>query len=267
MFKNYLKVAFRNLWKNKGFSFINIAGLAIGMASAILILLWMQNEVSYDDFHEKKDRIYEGWNRAVFSGELHCWNTTPKVLASALQRDLPEVEHAVRVSWNRNLLFSIGDKRLMVEVNAVDSVFLQVFTFPMVQGNPAMALMDPHSIVLTQSLVKTLFGSADPMGKIIRIDNKENYKVTGVVKDPPGNSRFNFKYLLPWAYVRADGDDDIWWGNNSTRTYVLLKPNASLASAQSKVKVIKQRYDSSEKHWEMFLYPMDRWHLYSSFKG
>jgi len=124
MLKNCLKVAFRNLWKNKGFSFINITGLAVGMASAILILLWIQNEVSYDQFHEKKDRIYEAWNRAEFSGKLNCWNTTPKVLASALQRDLPEIEHTTRVNWPSHFLFSIGDKRLTVEGNIVDSVFL-----------------------------------------------------------------------------------------------------------------------------------------------
>jgi ABC-type antimicrobial peptide transport system permease subunit len=267
MFRNYLKVAFRNLWKNKGFSSINIIGLAVGMASAILILLWIQNEVSYDNFHEKRDRIYEGWNRAVFSGELHCWNTTPKVLASALQRDLPEVEHAVRVAWSNNLLFSVGDKRLMVQGNAVDSIFLQVFTFPLLQGNAATCLMDGHSIVLTQSLAKSLFGAADAMGKVIRIDNKDNYTVTGVLKDLPNNTRFDFKYLLPWSYVRREGDDDNYWGNNSTRTYVLLKPNATLASVAPKVKIMKQRYDSTESKWEMFLYPMDRWRLYSNFKG
>ena len=97
MFRNYFKVAFRNLWRNKGFYFINISGLAVGMASAILILLWIQNEVSYDQFHAKKDRIYEAWNRASFSGTLNSWNTTPKILARTLERDLPEVEQAVRV--------------------------------------------------------------------------------------------------------------------------------------------------------------------------
>src|ERR1700761_4287204 len=135
MFKNYLKVAFRNLWKNKGFSGINIVGLAIGMASAILILLWIQNEVTYDSFHEKKDRIYEVWNRATFSGALHSWNSTPKVLAGALQRDVPEVEHATRVNWTSNYLFSVGDKRIMVKGNIVDSDFLQVFTYPLIRGN------------------------------------------------------------------------------------------------------------------------------------
>ncbi len=267
MLKNYLKVAFRNLWRNKGFSFINITGLAIGMASAILILLWIQDEVSYDDFHEKGDRIYEAWNRAVFSGELHCWNTTPMVLAAALQRDLPEVEHALRVAWSSRRLFSIGDKRIMVTGNAVDSIFLQVFSFPMLEGDQVTALNDGHSIVLTRSLAATLFGKEEAMGKIIRIDDRENFTVTGIVKDPPGNTRFDFQYLLPWAQVRRDGNEDRTWGNNSTRTYVLLKPNATLASVAPKVKVIKQRYDSTEAHWEMFLYPMNRWRLHSDFKG
>ena len=267
MFKNYLKVAFRNLWKNKGFSFINIIGLAVGMASAILILLWIQNEVSYDGFHAKKDRIYEAWNRAEFSGALHCWNTTPKVLASAMQRDLPEVEHAARVNWPSRVLFTVGEKKLMEQGNAVDSIFLQIFSFPMLQGNPMTALNDPHSIILTRSFARTLFGSEDVMGKVVRINNKNNYTVTGILKDLPNNTRFNFKYLLPWAFIRENGNDESNWGNNSTRTYVLLKPNATLASIAPKMKIMKQRYDSSEKRWEMFIYPISRWRLYSNFKG
>ena len=115
MIRNYLKIAFRNLKRNKGFSFINILGLAIGMASAMLILLWIQHEMSYDRFHENKDRIYEAWNRSVFSGKLQCWNTTPKVLASAIQRDIPEVETTTRVNWATDRLFKVGDKSLMGE--------------------------------------------------------------------------------------------------------------------------------------------------------
>jgi len=267
MLKNYLKVAFRNLWRNKGFSFINIAGLAVGMASAILILLWMDNEISYDDFHDRRDRIYEVWNRATFSGALHCWSTTPKVLAAAMQRDLPEVEHSVRVDWAGDHLFSVGEKRIMVHGNAVDSDFLQVFTFPMVEGDMRTALNDGHSIVLTRELAKSLFGDKNAMGQVIRIDNKDNYQVTGILKDLPTNTRFDFKYLVPWTFVRRRGNDDPYWGNNSTRTYVLLKPNATPASINRQLLNYKLRYDSSEKHWEMFLYPMSRWRLYSRFEG
>src|SRR6185436_16716510 len=106
MIRNFFKVAYRNLLRNKGFSFINISGLAVGMASAILILLWIQNEISYDQFHANKDRIYEAWNKATFSGKLQCWNTTPKILARTLEHDMPEVERAVRVNWPTPNLFS-----------------------------------------------------------------------------------------------------------------------------------------------------------------
>lgn len=267
MIKNFFKIAFRNLSRSKGFSFINISGLAVGMASAMLILLWIQNEVSYDQFHEKKDRIYEAWNRAEFSGELQCWNTTPKVLARTLERDLPEVEQAVRVDWMQSHLFSIGEKRLTVEGNIVDSNFLQVFSFPLLKGNINTVLKDMHSVVLTEKLAEKIFDNEDPMGKVIKIDNKENFTVTGILKDLPTNTRFTFEYLLPWSYKRFLGDDDEYWGNNSTRTYVLLKPNASEASANAKMKVLKPRYEKDEPKWEMFIYPMSKWRLYSSFEN
>ncbi|MGN6293165.1 MAG: ABC transporter permease [Chitinophagaceae bacterium] len=265
MLKNFFKVAWRNMLRSKGFTLINITGLIVGMASAILILLWIQNEVSYDQFHEKKDRIYEAWNRASFSGELNCWNTTPKVLARTLEKDLPEVEAAVRVDWGSNFLFSIGDKRITVQGSMVDSNFLQVFSFPLLKGDPAQVLKDMHSIVLTEKLAKKLYGNEDPMGKVIKIDNKENFTVTGILKDLPNNTRFSFEYLMPWSYLRFTGEDDQYWGNNSTRTYVLLKPHASLASVNAKLKVFKPKYDPEDPKWEMFVYPLSRWHLYSNF--
>ena len=265
MLKNFFKISYRNLLRNKGFSFINISGLAVGMASAILILLWIQNEVSYDQFHANKDRIYEAWNKATFSGKLQCWNTTPKILARTLEHDMPEVERAVRVNWPTPNLFSIGEKRLTPTGNIVDSGFLQMFSFPLLKGNPATALNDLHSIVLTEKLAKTLFGNDDPMGKVIKLDNKENFTVTGVLKDLPNNTRFSFDYLLSWSYLRKTGGDDSSWGNNSTRTYVMLKPNATLASVAPKVKVLKRKYSNEDPTWEMFLYPISKWRLYSSF--
>ncbi|MBN8701153.1 MAG: ABC transporter permease [Chitinophagales bacterium] len=266
MLTNFFKVAWRNLLRNKGFSFINIAGLAIGMAAAILITLWIQHEMSYDQFHAKKDRIYEAWNKAHFSGKLQCWNTTPKILARTLEKDVPEVERAVRVYWPRNILFSLGEKRLTAAGNQVDTGFLQMFSFPMLKGNPQTALNDGYSIVLTEKLAKNLFGDEDPMGKILKLDNKDNFTVTGILKDLPNNSRFGFEFLTNWELVKRQGEDDSSWGNNSTRTYVLLKENASMASANDKIKGIKVRYSKDEDpNWEMFIYPSSRWRLYSSF--
>ncbi|HNF02393.1 MAG TPA: ABC transporter permease [Ferruginibacter sp.] len=266
MLTNFFKVAWRNLLRNKGFSFINIAGLAIGMAAAILITLWIQHEMSYDQFHVKKDRIYEAWNKAHFSGKLQCWNTTPKILARTLEKDVPEVERAVRVYWPRNILFSLGEKRLTAAGNQVDTGFLQMFSFPMLKGNPQTALNDGYSIVLTEKLAKNLFGDEDPMGKILKLDNKDNFTVTGILKDLPNNSRFGFEFLTNWELVKRQGEDDSSWGNNSTRTYVLLKENASMASANDKIKGIKVRYSKDEDpNWEMFIYPSSRWRLYSNF--
>jgi ABC-type antimicrobial peptide transport system permease subunit len=264
MIRNYLKIAFRNLKRNKGFSFINILGLSIGMASAILIMLWIQHELSFDQFHEKKDRIYMAYNRAEFSGKLQCWNTTPKIMASAIQRDNPEVEHTTRVNWPSSYLFTVGEKKLTVTGNIVDSTFLDIFSFPMLRGNPKTALLSPNTILLTQKLADKLFPGEDAMGKMIRVENKNNLTVTGILKDPPDNSRFNFEYLIPWSYLRSAGGDDEYWGNNSTSTFVLLKQNASLASIAPKIRDMRKKYDPEEKG-EFFLYPISRLRLYGKF--
>jgi len=267
MLKNFVKIAIRNLLRSKGFSVINILGLAVGMASAILILLWIQNEMSYDQFHEKKDRIVEVWNKATFDGNLNCWNTTPKVLARTLERDFPEVEQSVRVDWNNDHLFSVGEKRITLKGSPVDSNFFQVFSFRLLKGQTNTVLNDQHNIVLTESTARKLFGDEEPMGKIIKLDNSDNFTVTGIVKDLPNNTRFNFEYLLPWSYVRFKGNDDNNWGNNSTRTYALLKPGINLEGLQKKLKTLKQKYQPEETKWEMFVYPITKWRLYSSFKN
>jgi ABC-type antimicrobial peptide transport system permease subunit len=267
MIKNFFKVAYRNLLHNKGISVINITGLAIGMASAILILLWIQNEVSYDKFHRNKDRIYEVWNRVPYEGTLSCWNTVSAPLARALEKDLPEVERTVRVGNRNTLLLSVGDKKIMKSGRIVDTGFLEMFTFPMLKGDPSTALNDMHSVVLTEQTARSLFGNADALGKTIRIENKENFTVTGILQDPPDNTRFDFEYLLPWSYKKYGEGQDLGWNDNSTATYVMLKPNTNYAAAAFKIKGLKQKYSDEAKHlkWELFLYPLSRWRLYSSF--
>lgn len=267
MFRNYLKIAFRNLARNKAFSGINIIGLAIGMAAAMLIMLWIQHEYSYDSFHEHRDRIYEAWNRGSFNGKVQSWNTTPKVLASALQADNPEVEKVSRVNWSTERLFKVGEKSMTASGNVVDSTFLQVFSFPLVKGNPETALLDPAGILVTETFARKLFGDEDPMGKTITMDVKVPVVVKGVIKDIPKNSIFEFEYLMPWARLRADGNDDSYWGNNSTETYVLLKKNTSLDAVQARIKDFRKKYDKDEPKGGFFLYPMSRWRLYSRFEN
>jgi len=267
MIVNFFKIAWRNLLRKKSFSFINISGLAIGMAAAVLILLWIQNEISYDKFHDNKDRLYQVWNRYTIDGTIGCWNNTPKPMALAISQDYPEIEKTARVNFFPPVKITSGDKQFYGRGRIVDSSFLEMFTFPVIKGNAVTALNDITSIVLTERLAKSIFGDDDPIGKILKLDNTDNFKVSAVVKTPPANSQFEFEFLLPWAYMRMKGWDDAHWSNNSIATYVLLKKSSSLTSIEPKIKTLRKKYDKEDPKIETFLYPMSRWHLYGSFEN
>ena len=261
MFRNYLKTALRNLLRQKAFSIINISGLAVGMASAILILLWIQNEVSHDRFHEKGDRIYTLNNRDRFNGELWAWNSTPKMLGPTVKADYPDVEEVVRTS-GASFLFTHNETRLNASGTFTDPGFFNMFSFPFIKGSAATALDGTYNIVLTEKLAKKLFGSDDAMGKVVRIDSTDQFTVTGVMKDLPDNTIFKFEYLLPWRYMDKIGWSDSSWGNNSVQTYVLMKPNVSQAAFDEKIKNITIDHTSGEgkSTTQVFTYPFrDAW--------
>lgn len=265
MIKNYFKIAFRNLWKNKTFSFINIAGLMVGMASAILIFLWIQNEMSHDRFHENLDRIYSLNNRDTFNGELWAWNNTPKILAPTLKDEFPDIEESVRVT-NASFLFTVGNNHLSVQGNFVDPSFLKVFSFPLIEGNDSIALNAVNHLVVTEKFAKRLFGNEDAMGKVVRIDSTDNFTITGVLKDLPNNTQFNFDYLLPWSYLKKLGWNDEWWGNNSVKSYVMLKPGVKQSVFDEKIKnvTINHTKDSEDPSTtQVFTQPLKDLWLYS----
>ena len=269
MLKNFFKIAFRNGLRNKGFSVINILGLAIGMASAILILLWIQNEVSMDRFHAKIDRISIASNRDKFNGEVWAWSQTPKILGPTLKLEYPnDVEKVARMT-EAGFLFTIGDKRLNATGEFTDPDFFSVFSFPLLKGNVATALNSIDNIIVTETFAKKLFGTADAIGKTVRLDTADNFTVTGVLKDLPNNTTFKFDYLLPWSYMKKLGWDDEYWGNNSVQTYVLLKPGISEAAFNSKVKsiTINHTKDGEKSTTQVFMRPLkDAW-LYSKSEG
>ena len=267
MIRNYFTIAWRNLLRKKGFSFINIAGLAIGMAAAVLIFLWIHNEVSYDNFHEKKDRLYQVWNRYTTDGETNCWSRTPMPMAAAISQDYPEVELTTRLNFLPPVKIAFGEKQFYGSGRIVDSTFLDMFTFPVVKGNSSTALHDVSSIVLTEALAKTIFGDDDPIGQTLKLDNIDLFKVSAVVKAPPDNSQFEFQFLIPWSYLRAKDRENSYWPNNSIDTYVLLKESSSFSSVASKIKSLRKKYDKDDPDMETFLYPMSRWRLYSSFEN
>ena len=267
MIRNYFLIAWRNLIRKKSFSVINIAGLAVGMAATILISLWIQHELTFDRFYQNQERIYQAWNRYDNDGNLNSWPNTPKPMAVAIKADYPEVEAAVRVEFVPPILITSGDTKLSARGNIVDSNFLQVFSFQLLKGNPAAVLNDAYSILLTERLAKRLFGERDPMGKVIRVDNRDNFTITGILKDQPVNTRLEFEYLIPWSYSKLKGWDNSNWGNNSISTYVLLKANTSLASLQRKIKTLRRKYDNNDPKIQTFLYPFSRLHLYGKFEN
>ncbi len=239
MFYTILKLSLRNLMKNKLHSFINVLGLTVGIASAILIFLWIQSEVNHDRFHTKIDRIYLMNNRDKTGSGIFVWNNTPKPMGLAIKKDYPEVEDVVRINNSgANFLVSNGDRHFSIHGIFADTGFLNMFSFPLLQGSAGNALSSVKNIVLTQQLAKKLFGNEDAMGKTVKIDSVDYLTVTGVLKDLPNNTSFDFEYLLPWAYATKVGIDDNYWGNNSILTFVLLKPGVSPEVFNKKVRNI-----------------------------
>jgi putative ABC transport system permease protein len=265
MLKNYLKIAFRNLLRNKGFSAINIFGLAVGMGGAILILLWIQNEMSYDLFHKNKDYLYEAWNRSVSDGKLEASNTTPKILGPTLKQEYPEVAEVTR-TYSRWYVAAAGETKISSKAIIADPSFFSMFSFPMAQGDPATALNSVYSIVVTEMMAKKMFGSEGAIGKTIRINN-DNFTVTGILKDLPINTQFDFEYMLPWEFLKKSSQDDNSWENFSIHTYLQVKPNVSETTLNAKIKDIIKSHSNGQEDSEVFLHPISKWHLYSHFEN
>ena len=267
MVKNFFRLAIRNLLRNKAFSIINISGLAIGMASAIIILLWIQNELSYDRFHTNGDRLYEVWSNDMVNNTVRSLVNTPEIMAPGLKNDVPEIEQVSRVSWDQDDLLTVSDKGLKAKGNLVDSSFLSMFSFPLEKGNVKTALSDPYSIVLTERLAKKIFGNEDAMGKVIKVENDENFKVTGILKYLPNNTQFDFEYLMSYDYKSMKGYIDSGWTGISIRTFVLLKPNTSFNAANSKIKNVIVEHSGGRAKTTEFLYPVSKLRLYSNFEN
>jgi len=267
MIKNYFKTAWRNLIRGKSFSVINIAGLAIGMAGAILIFLWLQNEISFDRFHKNKNNLYEVYGLASnVDGKLTAINVTSQPLGPALKQNYPEVEEQSRAADVNSFLLTAGNRSFTgIRGSFVDPSFLTMFTFPMLEGNSTEQLKNGYSITITEELSEKLFGGEDAVGKTIKIDSADNFTVTGVLKDLPNNTRFNFEYLIPWEYLKKIGWNNDSWLSNNTPTYVLLRANTDVPLFNAKIKDITRRESGHHEVWTHFLFPLRQWHLYSDF--
>ena len=239
MFKNYMKVAIRNIVRFKGFSFINITGLAVGMACCILIFLWVEDEKSFDRFHEKGENLYIVATHIKYGNRTSTSSGTPPAIGPALKNEYPEIVNSARFcNGPHALYFAYEDKKFREEVEAVDPSFLRMFSFPLVLGNPETALDDPHSLVMSEEMATKYFGRDDPLGQTLRVNNTYDFTVTGVVRNAPHNSILQFDYLVPIAFL-----EELWsfpelldrWYDLSFTTFVELEDNVSPEVFSSKI--------------------------------
>src|SRR3984957_2751438 len=243
MFKNYLKTALRNLWKNKGFSAINIIGLAIGLATCLLIMIYVMDELSYDRYNEKADRIYRVDGEIKFGGNHFILAVAPAPAGPAILRDYPEVEKEVRFRANGGRLVKKGTQNIKEEsVIMADSTLFDVFTLPMIAGDPHTALIEPHSVVITEKMAKKYFDGTNVVGRTLMMNDSIPYKVTGVIKDLPVQSDFHFDFFLSLSESEEAKRGDDGWLSNNFNTYVLLREGTDPKKFEAKLGGLVTKY-------------------------
>lgn len=268
MFQNYFKTAIRNLIRNKVFSTINIVGLALGMTCSLLIFLWVQDERSYDNFHANSDQLYKviihDKNKdGSISGSM---DATPGILADALKKEIPEITYAATVGWENDQLFAVGNKVSREKGRAVGEDFFQMFSFPLSQGDTKTALSTKDKIVLSQNLAEKYFGKENPIGKIVRIDDKRDFIVSAIAKNVPENSSIRFDFVIQ---VKTLFEDNPWmiagWDHFGPATYVMLHKNVSAEKVNAKISSFLSMHDKKDDDKSMSFQLYKDNYLYSRF--
>ncbi len=260
-----LRLALRNILKNKGFAFINIAGLAVGLTASLFILLWIQDELSYEKYNLNAKNIYRVEEDQFYSGERYHVTVTPHPSGPVWKEKIPEIKEQTRMFRLPRILFRQNEKVLFESsVIAADSGLFKVFTFPLVLGDPETALNSPHSIVLTEKLASKYFGETNPIGKTLTLENKFTFTVSGVMKNIPKNSMFTFESVIPYSFLTEIGAIDNFWGNNSIYTFVLCEKGLNIEAVNKKLTdVVIENFPQATTKYVLF--PLPDIHLYSQF--
>ena len=268
MFQNYLKIAWRNLFRNKGFSLTNLLGLTIGITCTILIFLWVRDELTYNKFQSNYGSIYKIKANRDFNNQVFTDDNMVLPLAKTLKEKLPQIKNAVVTTHGGSHILNYGDAKLKKQGYTVSDHFFDLFSWKFIKGNAASALPNPYAIVLTQSTATALFGNADPMNKIIRVDNEYDAKVTGVVADVRGNSSLQFDFINSFnydnEYLKRNMSD---WQNSSWDVYIQPTPGTNMSLLEKSITELKYQHDPDDKKISTyFAFPMSKWRLYSDFK-
>ncbi|MBI3221088.1 MAG: ABC transporter permease [Bacteroidetes bacterium] len=267
MIKNYLIVTFRNLFRNKAFSVINVVGLAFGISCSLLTLLWVLDELSMDAFHANRERLYRVMeNQAYTDGKTLTTNSTPGPMAPVIKEKFPEIEFASRMTWGERKLFQEKKEGFFEEGRFVDQDFLQMFSFPLQSGDVNTALKDMHSIVISEKMATKFFGKEEAIGKVLVMDAGESFKVTGVLAPLPPTSSLKFDFLLPFSWYFEKNKQ--WldrWDNNNVRTFIQLKQNTDVTLFSSKLEREIDHHVDGDNNISLFIQKYKDAYLHSEF--
>ncbi len=272
MLKNYFKIAWRTFSRSKGYSLLNIVGLAIGMSVALIIGLWIYKEITFDRFLPGYQQAYLVRRNFDSNGDTLNFTSTSLKLADALRQQIPEIAAVAESDGFDMHGLWVGDKKLYLEGGQIGADFLKILQFPLLKGNAATVLKDTYSIVLTESTAKALFGDREPVGKMVRLDNQHDLRVTGILKDIPDNASLHFSFLIPFQYYeRTQG----WvrdargsgYGWNSFNIYASLKKDADFAIVSRKIRDIEktEKDNGNAMRSQVILQPLAHWHLFGNY--
>ena len=264
MFKNYFKSTLRSLSRNKGYSLLNFFGLAIGIACAGIIFLWVEDEMNYDKTFINRDRIFQVMTNQTYDGVTRTFPSTPGPLAPALVKEMPGITSACRMGRNKSL-FSVGDKAVFETGYYSDSTIFPMFTLEFREGNPSGALTEIHSVVISEKMAVQFFGnSTNIVGRNIKVDNKENYRITGVFKNLPANSTLQFDWISPFSIYASTRDWLKYWGAFAPRTFVQLSPTTDFNLVNKQLAGFLHAKDNTVTTVPI-LFAMKDWHLRNNF--
>jgi putative ABC transport system permease protein len=274
MLKNYLKIAWRNLVKNRIYSLLNISGLAIGMAVALIIGLWVSMQLSYNKFLPKYEQLYITLiNYTTSQDGTYTQSSISLPMVEVFRKEIPGIKNVAECDWINEHSLMVGDRKVLLNGAMIGSDFLTMFEYPMLKGNAVTALKETYSIVLTESTAKALFGNEDPMSKQVIIDNQHALTVTGILKDVSANSSLKFSYLVPFTYFSQTVE---WvrlsltkWDNQSNQMFVELQPGVTMEQIAPKIKniILKKFPKAASAKPEVFLQPLKEWNLYTEFNN
>ncbi|MFD2935902.1 ABC transporter permease [Spirosoma flavum] len=272
MLQNYFKIAWRNIVRNKAFSAINILGLALGMGCSLLIFLWIQDEVSVDNYHANGPQLYNVIHRQIYDNKTETGRFTPGVLPDELKRQFPEIVYAAGYTgWDADMTFTVGDKINKEMGHWAGADWFKMFSIPLLAGTPATALNSPTGMAISHKVADFYFGNpVAALGKSIRIDNKNDYQVTAVFENLPDNSSDKYDFLINWKDCLNRNPWMKEWGNNGPHTRIMVRPNANIANLDAKLKPFLRKYDKNVGRTfdaQLFLQAYPDGYLYSNFKN